>query len=180
MATQNHKRSAILLTTLVVGGMLAGCAVKGVEPSASEVPLMRVAAQGVQIYECRAVQGGMPAWAFVAPEADLFDGSGRLIGRHGAGPFWRHEDGSGFTGSVLSRADAPRAHAIPWLLLAAKTEGGRSGAFERVSSVQRLNTVGGVAPGSGCTASTLGQQVRMAYRADYVMFAPRLSMAARL
>lgn len=169
---------ATILLAALAGGVLAGCAAPGVEPPASEMPLMRVAAQGVQIYECRAAQG-TPAWTFVAPEADLFDGSGRLIGRHGAGPFWRHEDGSGFTGSVLARADAPRAHAIPWLLLSARTEG-RAGVFERVSSVQRLNTVGGMAPSAGCTASTLGQQVRMAYRADYVMFAPRPSMPARL
>lgn len=175
---KQKNRGAILLAALV-SGTVGGCAVRGVEPSANETPLMRVAAHGVQIYECRAAQGAAPAWAFVAPDADLFDGEGRLVGRHGAGPFWRHEDGSGFVGTVQSRADAPRAHAIPWLLLSARTEGA-DGAFGRVSSVQRLNTVGGMAPSTGCAASTVGHRVRMAYRADYVMFAPRLSGSARL
>ena len=178
MVTQRN--CGTILLAALVSGMVAGCAVRGVEPSANEMPLMRVAAHGVQIYECRAAPGAAAAaWAFVAPEADLFDGEGRLIGRHGAGPFWRHEDGSGFVGTVLSRAEAPRAHAIPWLLLSARTEG-TEGAFGRVSSVQRLNTVGGMAPGTGCAASTLGQRVRMAYRADYVMFVPRLAGSARL
>jgi len=175
-----QKNCGTILLAALVSGLVAGCAVQGVEPPANEMPLMRVAAQGVQIYECRATQGAnAAAWTFVAPEADLFDGEGRLVGRHGAGPFWRHEDGSGFVGAVLSRADAPRAHAIPWLLLSARTEG-TEGAFGRVSSVQRVNTVGGMAPGTGCAASTVGQRVRMAYRADYVMFVPRLAKSARL
>ncbi len=170
-------RSTILLAMLA-GGISAGCAMRGVEPGYDEVPLMRVAAHGVQIYECRAVEGARPAWTFVAPEADLFDAEGRLVGRHGAGPFWRHEDGSGFVGTVRSRAEAPRAHAIPWLLLSARAEG-PDGKFHRVSSVQRLNTVGGMAPGAGCTQTSSGQHVRMAYRAEYVMFTPRSTGMAR-
>jgi hypothetical protein len=31
--------------------------------------------------------------------------------------------------------------------------------------------VGGLAPGDGCTAATVGQRVRVAYRADYVLHA---------
>src|SRR5262245_13889796 len=54
------------------------------KPSANESLAMIVPAKGVQIYECRAKkdQAGAYEWAFVAPEADLFDTNGRKIGRH--------------------------------------------------------------------------------------------------
>lgn len=154
-----------LVTALAV---LAGCATPAaIQPPPGEVRLMTLAAHGVQIYECRA-NAGSHAWAFVAPDAELFDAHGRHVGRHGAGPSWQHDDGSGFTASVKARADAPSAGAIPWLLLAARPEG-PGGVFGGVRSVQRVNTVGGQAPADGCTASTVGQRVRVAYRADYVL-----------
>lgn len=159
------------LVTALLGGLLAGCAIPGVEAPSGEIPLMTVAAHGVQIYECRAAAGATPVWAFVAPEADLFDAEGRRIGHHGVGPVWTHQDGSGFVGTVRSRVDSPRPRAIPWLLLAARPQG-PDGAFSRVSSVQRLNTSGGLAPSDGCGPATLGQRVQMAYRADYVLHVP--------
>jgi len=63
---------------------------------------MIVPAKGVQIYECRAKkdQAGAYEWAFVAPEADLFDASGKKIGRHYAGPYWESTDGSKIAGTV--------------------------------------------------------------------------------
>ena len=47
-------------------------------PGAGESLAMIVSARGVQIYECRARkdQAGAYEWAFVAPEADLFDSRG--------------------------------------------------------------------------------------------------------
>ncbi|TMH88343.1 MAG: DUF3455 domain-containing protein, partial [Betaproteobacteria bacterium] len=82
---------------------------------------MIVPAKGVQIYECRARkdQVGGYEWAFVAPEADLFDAGGNRIGRHHAGPHWESTDGSKVLGTVKERADAPAADTIPWLLLTA-------------------------------------------------------------
>jgi hypothetical protein len=48
-----------------------------------------VTARGVQIYECRARGDSTGAeWAFVAPEADLYDEQGRPAGKHYAGPSW--------------------------------------------------------------------------------------------
>lgn len=60
------------------------------KPGADESLAMIVAAKGVQIYECRAKkeQGGDYEWAFVAPEAELFDAVGSRIGKHYAGPTW--------------------------------------------------------------------------------------------
>src|SRR5882672_10629466 len=112
-------------------------------PSANESLAMIVPAKGVQIYECRARtdQAGAFAWAFVAPEADLFDARGNKTGRHYAGPHWEATDGSKILGTVKERADAPVADAIPWLLLSARSVGSE-GSFSKVTSIQRVNTVG--------------------------------------
>lgn len=131
-------------------------------PAGNESLAMIVPAKGEQIYECRDGK-----WAFVAPEAELFDGAGKKIGRHYAGPHWEAADGSKIVGALKERADAPAAGAIPWLLLSAKSVG-PEGAFSRVTSVQRVATKGGVAPAGGC--SQPGAKARMAYTADYYFF----------
>ncbi|HEX9144342.1 MAG TPA: DUF3455 domain-containing protein [Candidatus Binatia bacterium] len=138
------------------------------KPRANESLAMIVPAKGVQIYECRAKKDQASAyeWAFVAPEADLFDTSGNKIGRHYAGPHWESTDGSKIAGTVKENADAPQADAIPWLLLVTKSVGSQ-GSFSKITSIQRVNTVGGVAPKTGCSQSTVGTTARISYTADY-------------
>jgi hypothetical protein len=140
-------------------------------PGANESLAMIVPAKGVQIYECRAAkaQAGGYEWAFVAPEADLFDAGGNRIGRHFAGPRWEAADGSMVLGTVKEAATAPAGDAIPWLLLTAKSVG-RQGSFGKVTSVQRVNTAGGVAPREGCTQGAAGTTARINYTADYYFF----------
>ena len=139
------------------------------KPPAGESLLAVVAARGVQIYECRPKKDDPAAaeWAFVAPEAQLYDAQGRKVGKHYAGPHWEALDGSKIVGTVKSRADAPVAGAIPWLLLTTKAAGG-SGIYSKVTSIQRINTVGGVSPAGSCTP---GATERVPYTADYVLFA---------
>jgi hypothetical protein len=157
------------------GLLAAGCASA---PPAADVPAalqpageraaFTLFARGVQIYECRAAAGAAPAWAFVAPEAELLEKSGgAAAGTHGEGPFWRSNDGSQIVGRVAARADAPVAGAIPWLLLSTmpSTAPGR---MASISSVQRIHTVGGVAPTGGCTAADVGKRARVPYTSDYV------------
>ena len=141
------------------------------KPGANESVAMIVPAKGVQIYECRAKkdQVGGYEWAFVAPEADLFDARGTRIGRHYAGPHWESTDGSKILGTVKERIDAPVANAIPWLLLAVRSIG-PEGSFSKVTSIQRVNTVGGVAPKAGCSQATAGTPTRINYTADYYFF----------
>jgi len=141
------------------------------QPGANESLAMIVPAKGVQIYECRARKdrAGEYEWAFVAPEADLFDARGNRAGRHYAGPHWESTDGSKILGTVKERADAPVAGAIPWLLLAAKSVG-PEGSFSKATSIQRVNTVGGVAPQAGCSQATAGAAARINYTADYYFF----------
>lgn len=144
------------------------------KPRASESLAMIVPAKGVQIYECRVKkdQAGAYEWAFVAPEADLFDASGKKIGRHYAGPHWESTDGSKIVGTLNERADAPLANAIPWLLLTAKSVG-PEGSFSKITSIQRVNTVGGVAPREVCSQTGVGTPARINYTADYYFFTTR-------
>jgi len=155
---------------------------ENLKPGANESLAMISAAKGVQIYECRAskARAGEYEWAFVAPEAELFDAAGtKKIGKHYAGPHWESADGSRIVGySVKERADAPREGSIPWLLLAAKSDG-PEGSFSKVTSVQRLHTVGGVAPSGGCFEAQKGKQLRIGYTADYYFFAPSRPAASR-
>ena len=125
---QSYSNVSLLFAT-VLGGVLAGCATQKMEPPHGGAPLITLAAHGVQVYECRAAAGAAPAWAFVGPEAYLFDPGGLRIGRHGAGPSWQHEDGSGFSGTVRSRIHRGRAqlrdalaHRDPAVRAAARVE----------------------------------------------------------
>lgn len=133
----------------------------------------RIKADGVQVYECRAKAGaaGDADWVLVAPAARLTGARGEAAGRHYAGPHWEAPDGSRIVGTVEARADAPRADAIPWLLLKTRSVGG-PGRYAGVTSVQRVNTLGGVAPGRTCDASILGDIEHVPYTADYVLLAP--------
>ncbi|MGZ9075682.1 MAG: DUF3455 domain-containing protein [Burkholderiaceae bacterium] len=142
------------------------------KPSANESFSMIVPAKGVQIYECRLGKDAAPQWTFVAPEAALFDARGNTIGQHGAGPYWQARDGSRIVGTLKQRADAPDPAAIPWLLLSSKSNGS-AGVFSNVSSIQRVNTVGGIAPATGCAADLAGKTARIPYTADYYFFTNR-------
>jgi hypothetical protein len=144
------------------------------KPSANESVAIVVAGKGVQIYECRQAkdQAQTYEWSLVAPEAELFDASGKKVGRHYDGPRWEANDGSKILGTTKERADALQADAIPWLLLTAKSVG-PAGAFSKIASVQRVNTVGGVAPRAGCSQAAAGTVVRVPYTADYYFLAAK-------
>ena len=70
---------------------------------------------------------------------------------------------------MKERIEAPVADAIPWLLLAVRSVG-PEGSFSKVTSIQRVNTVGGVAPKAGCSQATAGTPARINYTADYYFF----------
>jgi hypothetical protein len=178
--TSTARFTAFVLVPLIAVGACARPPSSMVEvpdklkPGANESLAMIVPAKGVQIYECRAKkdQVGGYEWAFVAPEADLFDARGSRIGRHYAGPHWESTDGSKIVGTLKERVDAPVGDAIPWLLLAARSVG-PEGAFSKVTSIQRVNTVGGVAPAAGCSQAAAGTPARINYTADYYFFTPK-------
>jgi predicted RecA/RadA family phage recombinase len=139
-------------------------------PAGEEVILVGHAT-GVQIYTCEAGADQKFAWVFMAPDAELTDSSGKKIIHHFAGPTWKHNDGSEVVGRVAAKADAPKPEAIPWLLLTAASHTG-TGVLSRATSIQRIHTEGGVAPGANtCDASANGKEARIAYKADYYFYA---------
>jgi hypothetical protein len=130
-------------------------------------------AAGSQIYTCGKGEDGKPQWTLKAPEAQLRDAKGALIGHHAAGPSWKHIDGSSVTGKMVAKAPSPDASSIPWLLISVASRDGK-GAFERVTTIQRVHTKGGQAPPADkCDPSKPSSaETWIPYTADYYFFAP--------
>lgn len=122
-------------------------------------------------YECRA-KAGMPGqfeWVFVGPDAKLMDRAGKQVGRYYGPPAtWEAMDGSKFTGAQLAVAPAPAGN-IPLQLVKANPAMGM-GALQGVTYVQRVATVGGVAPAMACGAANTGSKQIVQYRADYILY----------
>jgi hypothetical protein len=115
------------------------------------------------------------SWVLKQPDAVLYDSSFAMVGTHGLGPNWTSTvDGSVVNGMKVAGVNSTATGAIQWLLLQASSNTG-TGAFSDVSYVQRLNTAGGVAPATGCDATTSGTDTRIPYSADYYFFTGGLS-----
>jgi len=134
-----------------------------------ETEVVTLHAQGAQIYECRAGDRGVLAWAAREPIATLLLG-GKTIGRHYAGPNWEHIDGSAVAAKLAARVAAPDASDIPWLKLDVTERRGR-GVLSDVTTILRINTKGGVAPAGACDKA--GALISVAYSTDYVFLAKR-------
>jgi len=139
-------------------------------PAGEEVVLL-AHATGSQIYVCQPAADGKFAWTLKAPDAELHDQQGAIIGRHYAGPTWKHNDGSEVMGKAVARVDSPDADSIPWLLVTATGHAGE-GIFGRVTSIQRIHTKGGQPPADNCDASKQNREVKSSYTADYYFYAP--------
>jgi hypothetical protein len=161
-------------STELTGQLSAPVVGDSIKIPSNEVVLFSAKATGVQIYECRVDQNDSThdEWVFRAPEADLFDAKGKRLGRHYGGPTWEASDGSKIVGEVKGRELSPDTNAIPWLLLNVKKHEG-TGTFSHVTSIQRLETVGGKAPAGGCDQSSLGKEARVPYSAVYYFYVPK-------
>jgi hypothetical protein len=155
-----------------IGGLVVPAAL---EPPAGTALAQHLHAIGAQVYTCTASGGGDAgattyAWVLKAPDAKLYDASGTQVASHSAGPTWTSTvDGSAVVGAKIAQADSPLADAIPWLLLRAASTSG-SGVFSDVTFVQRVNTVKGKAPATGCDATTAATDDRVDYEADYYFY----------
>ena len=140
-------------------------------PPADQAVFLEALATGVQIYECsaKADQPSTFEWTFRAPEASLVDRSGHTLGKHFAGPTWESVDGSSVVGDVRARDPGPTPTAIPWLLLSAKSTSG-AGPLSQTRSVQRVQTVGGLAPSEPCSSANAKQIARVPYTATYYFY----------
>jgi uncharacterized protein (DUF2147 family) len=171
--------AAGMLFTALAGIAGAAGAEAPAVPEALRVPSGQVLAVtargiGVQIYECVSAKDDPShfSWTLKSPEAVLQLGSGVVLGKHYAGPTWESTDGSKVFGEVTAKLDAPDSAAIPWLLLRAKSTSG-AGIFSAVGSIQRLATVGGRAPATGCDQTQSGKETRVPYSAEYRFFTAR-------
>jgi uncharacterized protein DUF3455 len=123
--------------------------------------MLTIHAEGAQIYECKSDGGGKLVWQFREPIAALFV-EGKTIGRHYAGPNWELADGSAVTGKVAGRAPGATAKDIPLLKLEVTSQRGK-GQLAGATTIQRINTKGGVAEGA-CEKS--GTFLSAPYSAD--------------
>jgi len=120
-------------------------------------------AEGVQIWRWNGT-----SWVFVKPEAVLYAGGGGdgIVGTHYRGPTWESNSGSDVIGALIDK-ETPNLNAIPWLLLGAVDSDG-PGIFDGVTYIQRVNTVGGLAPAD--PGDFPGEEARVPYAADYFFY----------
>jgi hypothetical protein len=173
--------AALLVAPLSISLLASGCAsaptlAAPTVPAALTAPadqtvFLEAMATGVQIYECapKASDASAFEWTFRAPEAALADRAGHALGKHYAGPTWESLDGSSVVGDLKARDAGPTPTAIPWLLLSAKSTNG-TGVLGKTKSVQRVQTVGGIAPTEPCGMVNAKQVVRVPYTATYYFY----------
>jgi hypothetical protein len=143
---------------------------------------------GTQNYICLP-QGADVAWTLFGPQATLFNDDAKQVMTHFLSPnlfengtpraTWHHRDTS--TIWALATASSGVADAIPWLLL--QVVGAIDGAtgghrLTGTTFIQRLNTVGGLAPSTGCSLLTdVGNRAFVPYSADYFFYKDRKGAA---
>jgi hypothetical protein len=161
------------------------------------VPFLIGHADGSQNYACSPSGAGF-AWVLFTPEATLFNDSGKQLITHFFSPnpeepnadarvvadgairaAWQH---SRDTSSVWASAAAPpsfdpefvQPNSVPWLKLkvVGRQEGPSGGdTLTRTTFIQRVNTLGGLAPSTGCSgAADVGKKAFIPYSADYVFY----------
>jgi uncharacterized protein DUF3455 len=146
-------------------------------------------ATGTQNYVCAPAKSvGQVAWTLFTPEATLFDDSGAQLITHYFSPnpveggtiraTWQdsRDTSTIWAKATASSVDPAFVHenSVAWVLLqvVGQQVGPTGGAtLFATSFVQRLNTVGGAAPSTGCDVPTdLGSKAFVPYTADYFFF----------
>ncbi|MFZ3334081.1 MAG: DUF3455 domain-containing protein [Candidatus Acidiferrales bacterium] len=165
---------AVLVAVAVIGLALSAPAQdipEKLQPPANEHLLFQLHAKGDQVYVCKS-ESGQFAWTLKAPDAKLFDKSGKPFAKHFAGPTWEANDGSRVVGKAAANVPSPDANSVAWLLVTVVSHEGE-GKFTKVTTIQRVNTKGGKAPATGCDSAHADQEFRAPYSADYRFFAPQ-------
>ena len=160
-------QASALALFLLSGSLASATAAETSLPDTIAAPgqtvVLSTHAEGAQVYECKAGPDGKMTWLFREPIATLM-AEGKTVGRHYAGPNWEDADGSAVTGKAIGNAPGATANDIAWLKLDVASHKG-SGQLADVTTVQRINTVGGVLKGA-CDREKAG--LGMPYSADYV------------
>jgi len=132
-------------------------------------------ATGFQIYEVKrsATDPNVFSWVNIAPLATLFEKPDftRPMAFHFAGPSWLLTKGPNKGERVVGKrvqGITVDATAIQWLLLQAVDS--LSSANNKITFIQRLSTVGGLAPTSVADEAHLGQLDSIPYTAHYLFY----------
>jgi hypothetical protein len=133
-------------------------------------------AVGVQIYVATASSTSPSgfSWTFNAPEAVLYDTDGNTVAIHYAfagptRPAWETDSGSRVVGIRTVPPVTVTPNSIPWLILSADPDNTIGpGILAHTTYIQRVNTVGGLAPAAPPTQ--LGQEARVTYTAEYFFY----------
>jgi Protein of unknown function (DUF3455) len=155
--------------------MVADTARSAAIPAAIEAPAnqelaLTLKAHGVQVYQCRALPNDPTKfeWVLKGPEAGLFDAKGTRVGKHFKGPTWELNDGGKVVGKIKAKVDAPDGKGCPWLLLDAEQATGPI--MGKVKSIQRVDTVGGIAPTDPLDKYDVNQEKWVKYSATYKFY----------
>jgi hypothetical protein len=160
-----------------------------IQVQAPNTPYLVGHATGTQNYVCLPSGAGFKFTLFT-PEATLFNENGKQIITHYFSPnpdeagnvvraTWQARDTSTVWGSVgpTDASSDPafvKAGAIAWLkVTVVGNEEGPSGGdiLGETTFIQRLNTVGGLAPAKGCASlSDVGHEEFVPYTADYFFY----------
>ncbi|KAB2321344.1 DUF3455 domain-containing protein [Betaproteobacteria bacterium SCN1] len=177
-------KTASLLSSLFLATASAAHASPGTAPDAVKVPdgnavMMKTFAMGQITYECLEKKDapGQFAWTFKIPHAYLYDTDNNPVGRYYGSPkgaTWESNDGSRVIGKQLAvTPNAGTPGSIPLQLVQQNGYEG-SGAMNKVTFIQRLATVGGIAPADRvCNAASAGRKELVSYQADYILWMGR-------
>jgi hypothetical protein len=149
-------------------------------PDSLQVPagntlLLQAFARGVQIYQVKrsANDPNVFVWVNIAPLATLYtkpNFTDHIID-HFAGPSWEFVKGPQKGEKVVAakvQGVTPDPTAIQWLLLKAVDSLSTPG--NQITFVQRISTVGGLAPTTGADEAHLGQTDSIPYKASYLFY----------
>nr|WP_315489224.1 DUF3455 domain-containing protein [uncultured Rhodoferax sp.] len=177
-------RAATTTASALVVSLLAACGSMSIAPmysqdglpAAVQVPAgnkvaMETVGVGEITYQCNAKKdmADQFEWVFVGPNAKLNDRSGKQVGKYYGPPAtWENMDGSKLTGAQVAVSPSAPGN-IPNQLVKANPAMG-SGTMTGVTYIQRVNTMGGVAPSMACTASNMGSKQIVKYQSDYIFY----------
>ena len=142
---------------------------------------------GTQNYVCQPGDSlGRVAWTLFTPQATLFSDQGDQLTTHFFSPnpvegvivraTWQdsRDTSTVWARAIASVADPNASGAIAWVLLqVVGTNVGPTGGntLSGTTFIQRLNTVGGSAPATGCDIPTdVGHKAFVPYTADYFFY----------
>ena len=139
-------------------------------PAGNKVALETVGV-GEITYQCSAKKdmAGQFEWVFVGPDAGLKDRSGKIVGKYYGPPAtWEANDGSKVTATQVAVSTNGAAN-LPLQLTKANPATGM-GMMQGVTFIQRVATVGGVAPSAACSKANEGANQLVRYTADYIYY----------